>query len=513
MIRLAIIAAAVSSFLAFTQDKPKPRPTPDKPKPTEAVQPEVTTPVVQEPKPDTKPEAKPDGKQDPKPEVKKEPETHTVAKGPLTLALDLDGVFEAIDPFEAKIKFEAFAGELIVASAAANGASVKKGDEILKLDSPVLKKQLEAAENELKAAQANLVRSEGMSKLGAEADALALAAMKMTLKNAEANHRYWKEMDSANMMKMAEMSIQGYRDYLSDKQEELDQLKKMYSSEELTNATAEIVVRRAERALKRLVIYVEMAGGEMKKTVEHEHPMVDKQITAALEQAKLALAQLELTQAQAKVTREVELARARATHAQQEEQTGKLRRDWELLSVKSTIDGTLLYGSVAAGAWTGHDVKILAVGEKLTAGAKWMTVFAPGKLKVRTDLPESQRFWITAGLKALVTPVAAPEAPVDGACGQIAWIAGGKGFELTIDLPGADPRFVPGMKAGIHIDVAELKDILTIPNAAIANGRVWVKKDGKEEPKRIVTGRTDGKVTEVKSGLVEGDVILAAAKK
>jgi len=44
-------------------------------------------------------------------------------------------------------------------------------------------------------------------------------------------------------LKQIDLALQQYDDQVKDAADELDQLKKMYKSEELTNATADVVVR------------------------------------------------------------------------------------------------------------------------------------------------------------------------------------------------------------------------------------------------------------------------------
>src|SRR5687768_16795057 len=60
--------------------------------------------------------------------------THTVKKGRITLKIDATGTFLPATPAEIRVRPDAFKGELTIASAAAHGASVKKGETILQID-------------------------------------------------------------------------------------------------------------------------------------------------------------------------------------------------------------------------------------------------------------------------------------------------------------------------------------------------------------------------------------------
>jgi multidrug efflux pump subunit AcrA (membrane-fusion protein) len=116
-----------------------------------------------------------------------------------------------------------------------------------------------------------------------------------------------------------------------------------------------------------------------------------------------------------------------------------------------------------------------------------------------------------------VVPVAYPELAYDASCGNPAVVtkAGpGLGFELTLDVPQLDPRVQPGMKANVTVEATEVADVLLVPNSALSGGKVWRRgKDGKESQVVVATGRSDGKLTEIRSGLSDGDEILAQGKK
>jgi len=508
VIRLGIAVAAALALVAAVQQVKPPKPTESpKPTPSASATPDTTPPATPGATPPVTPEA-----------PKAESETHAVEKGTLTLTFDADGTFEAIEPYELKLKFEAFQGDLTIQAIAANGATVKKGDEVLRIDAPALKQQLEATQVELTAAQALLAKSEKDQATGAKMDGLMLSIQRRTLSLAEAGLKWWKDQDGRQMIDGANLYVKRVQDAIDDQSEELEQLKKMYKSEELTNATSEIVVKRAERVLAMIKDYYQKwAKEELKKVSDFLHPETEEQLKNSIEQARLQVEQLEYMTLFQRSGREAELARAKAGVEQQKDHLGKLKKDAEQLSAKSTLDGTVLYGGLQAGAWVGHEPKTFKVGEKTMAGQVLLTVFTPGRLKVKTDLPESQRFWIKAGMKAQVTPSAAPEAPIEGKCGDISFITAMKGpapsFDLTVDVAPVDARFVPGMKASIHIDVADVKDALLVPVSALQRNKVFVRgKDGKDEPRVVVAGRSDGKMVEILKGVGVGDAVVTQPK-
>src|SRR5688572_2912896 len=92
---------------------------------------------------------------------------HRVERGTLSFVIEATGTFEPVEPFEVRLRPEAYKGELTVVRVAANGAAVKKGDVLLECDPADLTPELEAARNEQTKARANLSKAEADAKLGA----------------------------------------------------------------------------------------------------------------------------------------------------------------------------------------------------------------------------------------------------------------------------------------------------------------------------------------------------------
>ncbi|HEV8535298.1 MAG TPA: biotin/lipoyl-binding protein [Candidatus Limnocylindria bacterium] len=84
------------------------------------------------------------------------------------------------------------------------------------------------------------------------------------------------------------------------------------------------------------------------------------------------------------------------------------------------------------------------------------------------------------------------------------------GIDVTIDLPGAQVK--PGMTGTANVIIASKQGVLTVPNLAIrtAAGRRYVQvlKDGEAVDAEVTFGIANDTVTEVVSGLAEGDLVV-----
>ncbi|MGE5612326.1 MAG: hypothetical protein ACM359_23970 [Bacillota bacterium] len=443
---------------------------------------------------------------------------HVVKKGKLSLNIQAEGMLLPVEPFEVKLKMKAYSGPLTVVSIAPAWGKVKAGDVLLELDPTNLKWAMEEAENGLATAKANLKKAEADAELADKGEALALRMQQDAVKNAEGAWKWWESVDGPLMLQSADLQVKYAEDAVGDQDDELEQLRKMYKSEELTNATADIVIKRAVRSLERAKITSKNQQEHREKTRAYDYPIARQRVLDGLEQARQQLASLKIAQEQAAVARKGSLASARIALEQAEKRVAELKEDGELFAVKSQADGVVMYGQVAGETWQGGDPKGLKAGERLAAGQVVMRVFTPGKMRMEIGLGEKQGFWVEKGMKAKVTPTAFPMTSYEATCGAVVAMPQGNaavvGFQLPLTLPEVDRRLLPGMKASVHIEAGPAREVLLVPVKAVVDGKVWVKsKDGKVKVREVVVGQSDGQDAEVCSGVKEGEEVLAEGKK
>lgn len=435
-------------------------------------------------------------------------EVKPVERGTLTLSMDAEGTFEAVEPFEVRLKLKAYLGELVITSTVGNGAGVRQGATVLGLDTAELQRQIDAAQSDLAVARATLEKAQKDAALQEKSDALALATAEQELKNAEAAVKYWETLDGPHMLKNIDIGLSYSRDSVADQEEELEQLRKMYKSEELTTETSEIVVKRALRALERGRVSLKMAEEAAARQKEHEYPNAARRVKQGLEYATTSLGLVKNAQALGKISREAELGRAKAAVAAAEERAAKLASDLEALTVKAPFDGTLVHAA-------GTDPHALQLGERVMASQVLATVYRPGKMKLVVDVPESQLAWVGPGMKAEVTATSQPGKVIEGKTrNRSVARAASQNYTVEVELPDVDAALAPGMKASVHIDAGERKDALLVPSTAVSKNRVWVRgTDGVDSERAVVVGDTDGAKTVIVSGLKEGESVLVTAKK
>ncbi|CAN5634813.1 hypothetical protein BH09PLA1_BH09PLA1_33190 [soil metagenome] len=446
----------------------------------------------------------------------------TVKRGDLEQKIITSGTFEPIDPFEVRIRPRSYMGELLIVKAAAPGAVVAKGETILELDTTQIRRQIAAAENDRTAAKANLDKAQSDVTLLDEADSLALKLQQQELTNAQNALTWWEKVDGQQILKNAELTVQGAKDSVEDQQDELDQLKKMYKSEELTNATADIVVKRALRSLKRSQVGEEMAEARMDKTKSNDWEVYHSKFVNAVDQQEQALDRLIAQQAQGKILRQTALIGTKLALDAAEEKLDNLNADLEFFAIKSPEKMTYFYGQLVSGSWQNNNPRALRSGARIAfhppqaPSVVHMTGFAPDKLRLVADIPESKSLQVEPGLKVQVIPTALPQTLLEGKTSARSVIPnpGGSSYSLPIDLPSIPEKLETGMKASVKIEAPKEANVLVIPTSAVKDQKVWKHEaDGTDKSVEIITGRTDGEMVEIVSGLKAGDEILKDGKK
>ena len=444
--------------------------------------------------------------------------TMSVHRGTLTTAVDAQGYFEPVDALDVRIRPKAYGGELPIASLVENGAAVHKGDVILQIDTTTIDKQIAAAEGEDAVSHANLTKSEADAKLGEEQDALALRMQTDTTTHAQDEVKWYENVDGPNLLAGVDLEMKGIRAFVEDQEDELNELKKMYKDDDLTNDTKDIVVKRAVRRLEMSKAELKMDEERATKIKTFIYPVQRQRVHDSAKQAEEALESLKTAQSQTKVLRDTGLKAARAAASAVDLKLSDLKADREKLAVRAPDDGVVLYGQFAGGGFNPIDPRLLRVGEHIPPQQILMTFYTPGHLRLHLDLAEQKFFALHAGLKATLTPAVFPEQKIEATCdtspAQPVNMQQGPMYPITVSCRDVDAKIVPGMRANFHADAPEAQNVLLVPNSAIADSCVWLKtEDGDREKRHVVTGKSDGKQTEIKQGLSEGDQIFVEAQK
>lgn len=173
--------------------------------------------------------------------------------------------------------------------------------------------------------------------------------------------------------------------------------------------------------------------------------------------------------------------------------------------VKSPIAGTVLAVNAS-------------VGQTPNPGDKkpLFTIVDLDHLKVAAGIPEEQLRQLRPKNAARVTVKEVPNVEFPGSLDEIysekAGFLRGQKYVAVVDFQNIKGQVKPGMDATVSIKIGEVHNVLAVPANSpykVDNQFAVKVRDGKEWRQRIVEiGLSDGKYTQIKSGLKEGDVVM-----
>jgi multidrug efflux pump subunit AcrA (membrane-fusion protein) len=221
--------------------------------------------------------------------------------------------------------------------------------------------------------------------------------------------------------------------------------------------------------------------------------------------ARLSNAQQELRLLQAKNAYEAAKISAPPNEVQLKELEYKIaQEEYEYTILKAPWDGEVIALHVQQG-------------ESVTTTTNIMTLLNRDEMFVTVDIDEVDIREIAVGQQAHVTLEAYPGLQLPAEVSSIDYRAIAKGstkaVAVTLKLSKDDPRIKPGFSAKAEIVVAEAKDTLQVPLAAIrtVGGKSFVAlvKGATTEQVPVEIGLTTDEVVQILTGVQEGDRVLA----
>ena len=318
--------------------------------------------------------------------------------------------------------------------------------------------------------------------------------------------------DEQRKLKQAKISLSSSQAQLSQKKVDLgiaeNELKIERKRGEATFKSAKASSKDANAKAKRVrqLFEKKLASQEDKETAETA--AIEAEVV--LENARIRMEELAIKE------QELEIKRQDVKLAEAQVETDKINLSLAEQCLKDTkvfspIDGVVSERNVQIG-------QIISSGiSNVGGGTRVMVISDVIRLFILASVDESDIGKVELGQKVIITADALPER---GFLGKVERIAA-KGieisnvvtFEVKIEVLGKDRSLLkPGMTANVEIIVAEKENVLLVPSEAVLRKKrehvVGVMKDdGSVEERFVRTGISDGVVTEIISGLHQGEIV------
>lgn len=163
----------------------------------------------------------------------------------------------------------------------------------------------------------------------------------------------------------------------------------------------------------------------------------------------------------------------------------------------------------------------VSIGDYVTPSTNIATIFTSDKY-VAISLNEVDVAKVKVGQDATVTFDALPGVTLDGKVSQINPVGsvsqGVVTYEVDISLNSGTgfSQIKPGMSANVNITIEDKKNVLLVPSGAVNTARnqsfVRVLENGAPVTKDVTVGSTNDTMTEITSGLSEGDEVIVGTR-
>ncbi len=448
------------------------------------------------------PPAPPTPPANPTPPAPPPPKTSAVEKGALTIVTDRSGRIASSKKTIVRFELEAFNGAVTVVKVVALPGPVKAGAIIAELSGKDFEKTLADLRTQVAESVERLASQVEEQLVARAADATALERAQRSLFLAEQKQKLSREYYFARDLDMASLRLKSQTDSLKDQGDELTQLERMYSDATLESETKDIVIGRARRAMERGQTMFKYGTKDYELFLAIQHPNDVVELDDNVKYAQQALEHLRIRQRLQAISARLTMA---ATERALEDAKLKLTRmenDAKAMTVKAPVDGLM-------------SINVPDAGESVNPRSLMATIVDPSALEIGGTLDANSLRVLEMGSKVDVWIPSRPEFSGTATVDEIAPIGApdgeGASYPYVANVRTSDGMWPLGAEA--HIVARKIiPDCILVDSKAVKAEKgkwtvnLWI--DGKKVEREIRVGASDGKKTQVISGLAVGDQVV-----
>ena len=396
--------------------------------------------------------------------------TYEVTRGDLVVSVVEQGTLESSENTEIKCQVR---GQSTITKVIESGTFVKKGQELLRLDTLALEEAITERKKFALLTKASAQRLEATVK-----------SAKLAVKEYEEGTYVSELMQLEKDLVVAKSNLKAAENV----QRHEEKLAKKNFTNELQVAEMGIVVQQYRQQVAKL-----------QKDIEVLRDFTRLQQLATLK-GDLAAAKAEYA---------AEAERAKADIQRRDQAIAEL----EHCVVKAPRDGLVIHPSAAQ--WSGApDIE-----EGATVHKTQVMLLMPNldKMQIKVGIHESMVDRVKKEMPAIVTinerqlqSVVQSVASITRPAGW--WTGNVVKYDTIIKLPENEPGLKPGMSAEVQIILAKYENVVTVPVAALLQSPsgdfCWVKEGDQVRRRLLEIGDSNDVFVHVKSGLEEGDEVI-----
>jgi HlyD family secretion protein len=377
------------------------------------------------------------------------------AQEPTNPSIKINGVFESPKAAELKVTGEQ-TKSWVIQKIVTHGAMVEKDQAVVWLKTDAIDKQIRDSEIELKLADMAMDEANFKHTQFLATQEMDHAAADRALEKAKLDYDQYLKVDREYQLKSANFNLKFSEYALENVQEELNQLQKMYTEDELTEESEEIVLKRAQRDVESALFRLEGSREQHRRTVEEALPRNEVEQAERIKRAGLAYEAAKLDLKLSAARREIDLRKQNLKLEEQKENLEKLRTERKNMVLKAPVSGYAIHGALNRGAQAERPAPLEA-GKSLTADQVVVTIVPAKPLRVRLTVAESELRHVKEGLEVQVFSNIYPNESMKGEVASVSKVPySGNKFDCVV-------KFKPGKLAGRLIPTTGCR--VEFPNA------------------------------------------------
>ena len=165
--------------------------------------------------------------------------------------------------------------------------------------------------------------------------------------------------------------------------------------------------------------------------------------------------------------------------------------------------------------------RLVDPGAYVSTSTPILTLAVPDPLKINVSIPERDVSFVRPGMAARLEIDAFPGRNFDGRVARLnsALDSATRTLTAEVHVPNPQQTLKPGMFARVSVVLAEHKDALLVPSEALVEEEGELKKyiykvtDGKAKRVAVGTGWTENNLTEITTGVREGEKIVVSGQQ
>lgn len=404
---------------------------------------------------------------------------------------------------------------------APHGAMVSKGGLLAGFDTLGIDHKLEDTRRAIAAGSLALAHAEQELNSLVETAPHRLDAARRAAQIAKEENAYFTTVRRKAEEETANHRLERIKQQLSNQQEELRQLSRMYQADDLTDATEEteeIILTRQKDSVISAEFALRMETLNNQRTLKVALPREALTLADGERDTAIAFSSAEKEIPRTIERKKLELEALKTAQAREQQALADLELDRKLCEFKAPADGWFYYGAIQNGRWTtGDAIKNLVKNGRPTVRRPFATFIpASAPLAIVAFPSETTARLLALDLTGTATFTGREDSEFQVKLTQLSNIPepdGSYRAQLSATWP-TDPKPAAGATVQIRLISYQKPAAIVIPNKALTHdSRGWTAEiklaDGKTERRPVKRGRVSGDDTEILNGLEIGQVILA----